>query len=106
MVHIIAAFITHVMMTAWTIFQVLETMSFHDGFLSITMHGACNGINLLPNYWEAREQIELVQVALNAIALIISALLSWKLVRVSSSVVRVQAKVRLLTCDLIQNSLH
>lgn len=78
----IAAVITHVLMTAWTAFQIVNTMDFRSEFLRITLNGACRGVNLLPTYWEQRMRIELAELILNCVALLLSGLLSWQLVKV------------------------
>jgi hypothetical protein len=56
--HIIAAFLTHIMVTAWSIFQIMHTANFRSEFNRLTTRGACNGVNLLPTYWRARANAE------------------------------------------------
>jgi hypothetical protein len=83
--HIIASLLTHVLATAWSAFQISNTANFRNQFDQYITHGACNGVpSLLPNYWEGRARSEIPILALNAAALIISCVLTWKLVKVSA----------------------
>lgn len=68
--------------TAWSGYQLGNTSQFHDDFSKLITKGAC-GVNLLPEYWTERARFELPTLALNAVALVISAVLSWKLMKVS-----------------------
>lgn len=81
MPHMIAALVTHLLMTAWTAFQIVATMRFRSEFLRITRDGACRGINLLPHYWQQRQNVELAELILNVLALLLSSWLSWRLVK-------------------------
>lgn len=49
--------------------------------MRITKDGACQGVNLLPNYWVDRRNIELAELVLNVLALVTSAFLSWCLLK-------------------------
>lgn len=81
--HIIASLLTHVLATAWSGFQISQTADFQKSFGQYIVHGACDGVpSLLPNYWEGRARLEISTLALNVAALIISAILTWKLVKV------------------------
>jgi len=80
MPHIIASLLTHVLATAWGGFQVFNTAQFHQNFVRVTTDGAC-GHNLLPTYWKARANAEIPSVALNAVALLLSMFLSWRLIK-------------------------
>ncbi|KAF8311296.1 hypothetical protein DL93DRAFT_1498386 [Clavulina sp. PMI_390] len=66
---------------AFSAFQIVATRNFRVEFLRITRDGACNGVNLLPNYWEDRQDIETAQLVLNVVAFIVSVWLSWKLIK-------------------------
>ncbi|KAI0095272.1 hypothetical protein BDY19DRAFT_878706, partial [Irpex rosettiformis] len=79
--HIIASFLTHCLATAWSAFQLVNTQTFRKDFTRLATHGACQGVNLLPTYWTQRAQFEIPTLAFNALALIISAILSWKLMK-------------------------
>lgn len=81
MPHMIAAVITHILLTAWTVFQLFTTNGFRSEFLRITRDGACQGLNLLPTFWTQRFNIEIAELALNIAALLLSIFLSWKLVK-------------------------
>ncbi|KAL5534527.1 hypothetical protein ACEPAG_990 [Sanghuangporus baumii] len=77
--HIIASLLTHVLATAWGGFQIWHTNNFRENFVKLTAHGACDGINLLSTYWKPRANAEVASLVLNAVALVLSGFLSWKL---------------------------
>lgn len=94
-----ASLLTHILATAWGGFQIVRmvhcfteyprlmlyrqynTEVFHRKFSTLTTQGAC-GINLLPNYWKDRSNAEIPSLALNVFALLVSAFLSWRLMKV------------------------
>lgn len=78
--HIAASLLTHILATAWGGFQIYNTEVFHRKFSTLTTQGAC-GINLLPNYWKDRSNAEIPSLALNVFALLVSAFLSWRLMK-------------------------
>jgi hypothetical protein len=80
--HVAASLLTHLMATGWAANQITATHSFRSEFNRVITNGACSGVSLLPNYWERRGTAEIVVTAINAVALIVSAFLSWKLVKV------------------------
>jgi len=80
MPHIIASLLTHVLATAWGGFQIVNTANFHTEFSRLTTNGAC-GINLIPSYWKDRAAAEIPSLSLNAVALLLSAFLSWRLIK-------------------------
>ena len=80
--HIIASLLTHVMATAWAGFQIVHTADFKADFSRLATNGACKPINLLPKYWEQRREAEIPILALNALALLVSAFLTWRLMKV------------------------
>ncbi|KAG8925689.1 hypothetical protein FRC01_009824, partial [Tulasnella sp. 417] len=80
--HIIAALLTHVLATMWSGYQLANTQSFRSSFATLTVNGACKGVNLLPTYWVTRGGAEISILALNCVALLVSALLSWKIIKV------------------------
>ena len=67
--------------TAWSGYQLWNTGLFHDDFSKLITKGAC-GVNLLPTYWAERSRFEIPILALNVIALVVSAILSWRLMKV------------------------
>ncbi|KAG9093933.1 hypothetical protein FRC07_011397, partial [Ceratobasidium sp. 392] len=79
--HIIAAFLTHVLMTSWSVFQIIHTANFRSEFNRLTTRGACGGVNLLPTYWKARANAEIPVLAFNVVVLIGSAYMSWRLLK-------------------------
>lgn len=80
--HIIASLLTHVMATAWAAFQISHTANFRANFNRVITQGACGGATLLPNYWKQRAEAEIPSLALNGFSLVISAFLTWKLIKV------------------------
>ncbi|KAI8995420.1 hypothetical protein BD414DRAFT_534588 [Trametes punicea] len=78
--HVVASLLTHILATAWGGFQIFNTATFHRKFTALTTQGVC-GINLLPTYWKTRSDAEIPSLALNCFALLVSALLSWRLVK-------------------------
>ncbi|KAI1797578.1 hypothetical protein LXA43DRAFT_877443, partial [Ganoderma leucocontextum] len=78
--HVVASMLTHILATAWGGFQIYNTEVFHRKFSALTTQGAC-GINLLPNYWKDRSNAEIPSLALNVFALLVSAFLSWRLMK-------------------------
>ena len=69
------------MSTGWAAIQLINTNQFHDDFSRLTTHGAC-GVNLLPTYWSERAKAEIPTLVLNAVALLVSSYLTWKLLKV------------------------
>jgi hypothetical protein len=49
--------------------------------MRLTTDGACKPIHLLPTYWEARGRSEIPSLVLNVVALLVSILLSWRLIK-------------------------
>ncbi|RPD63261.1 hypothetical protein L227DRAFT_522304 [Lentinus tigrinus ALCF2SS1-6] len=78
--HVVASLLTHILATAWGGFQISNTEVFHKKFTALTTKGAC-GINLLPDYWKNRNNAEIPSLALNCFALLVSAFLSWRLMK-------------------------
>ena len=77
----VASFVTHMMATIAAAIQLLNTRQFHSDFTRLTTNGAC-GVNLLPGYWSERAQAEIPILVLNAVGLLTSAYLSWRLMKV------------------------
>jgi len=69
------------MMTVWASFQLSTTDTFRSQFLRITRDGACDGVNLLPTYWEQRRKIEVAELVFNVFGLSVSIFLLWGLVK-------------------------
>ena len=80
--YIIASFITHGMNTAWSAFQVVHTNGFRADYERIVDNGACRSVpSLLSSYWPLRRSFELPSLVLHILALLLSAFLTWKLVK-------------------------
>lgn len=78
----IASLLTHMVATGWAGFQIFNTAQFRSDFAEVTTKGACYPINLLPTYWQSRSAAEIPSLVLNAVALLVSAFLSWRLGKV------------------------
>ncbi|KAF9229606.1 hypothetical protein BS17DRAFT_743880 [Gyrodon lividus] len=79
--HMIASLLTHLVATGWAGFQIFNTAQFRGDFAEVTTNGACHPINLLPSYWQSRAAAEIPSLVLNAVALLVSAFLSWRLAK-------------------------
>ncbi|TRM66004.1 hypothetical protein BD626DRAFT_546389 [Schizophyllum amplum] len=79
--HIITSLLTHLLATGWAGFQIYHTNDFRTVFTRVITNGACNGAPLLQHYWEDRAKMELPSLVLNAVALLMSAVLTWKLIK-------------------------
>ncbi|KAF8559361.1 hypothetical protein OG21DRAFT_1480717 [Imleria badia] len=77
--HTIASLLTHLVATGWAGFQIFNTTQFRSDFAAVATKGACHPINLLPTYWQSRSAAEIPSLLLNAVALLVSAFLSWGL---------------------------
>jgi hypothetical protein len=81
--HILASLLTHVLSTAWSSYQIYHTARFRKNFNEMITEGACNGApSLLPTYWQDRASAEIPTLALNIVALLVSIVLTWKLMKV------------------------
>lgn len=78
--HIIASLFTHMVATGWGVFQIVHTNQFRSSFSRLITNGAC-GVNILPTYWGPRRVAEIASLALNAFALLIAVILSWRLTK-------------------------
>lgn len=78
----IASLLTHLVATGWAGFQIFNTAQFRGDFAELTTNGACHPIDLLPTYWQSRSAAEIPSLVLNAVALLVSAFLSWRLAKV------------------------
>ncbi|KAF9270578.1 hypothetical protein L218DRAFT_914723 [Marasmius fiardii PR-910] len=79
--HILASLLTHVLATGWSGYQINHTATFRRDFSRVITQGACQGKTLLPNFWTQRVIVEFITLAFNIVALLISAYLTWKLVK-------------------------
>lgn len=77
--HILASLLTHILATAWAIYQIFHTMDFQRTFKKVISQGACNGTNLLSTYWKDRAMAEIPGLALNGLGLLLSGFLTYKL---------------------------
>ncbi|KAK0506038.1 hypothetical protein EDD18DRAFT_1373163 [Armillaria luteobubalina] len=78
--HIFASLATHALATAWSIFQIIHTANFRANFNRVITNGTC-GVALLPKYWDERAKAEYPTLALNVVALLVSAVLTWHLIK-------------------------
>ena len=68
--------------TSWAGFQISHTATFKADFSRLATNGACKPLNLLPGYWKERSNAEIPLLALNVVALLMSAFLTWRLMKV------------------------
>lgn len=81
--HIFASLLTHVMSTAWAVFQITHTAGFRSTFDRIITQGACaSAPPILPAFWRQRAMAEFPSLAMHVVSLFISSFLTWKLVKV------------------------
>lgn len=80
--HIFASLATHIMATAWSVFQILSTAHFKSTFNRVITEGVCDGVSLLPRYWDERARAEYPTLALNILSLLVSTFLTWRLIKV------------------------
>ena len=66
----------------WGAFQIVQTNEFRADFSRLITNGACRGANLLPTYWGPRRAAEAASLSLNALALLLATILSWRLTKV------------------------
>jgi len=79
--HILASLLTHMLATSWAAYQISHTNDFRVQFNRLITNGACNPINLLPQYWTQRGHAEIPILVLNVLALLVSAFLTWRLIK-------------------------
>jgi len=79
--HILASLLTHLVATAGTAFQLFNTNQFREQFSYLTTDGACQPLNLLPDYWHSRASVEIPSLVFNIVALLASAVLSWMMTK-------------------------
>ncbi|TEB39045.1 hypothetical protein FA13DRAFT_1725010 [Coprinellus micaceus] len=80
--HVLASLLTHAMSTAWAAFQITHTANFRSSFSRVIANGACAGTPpILPRFWDARAMAEYPSLAMHILSLLISAFLTWKLVK-------------------------
>ncbi|KAF8488183.1 hypothetical protein JB92DRAFT_3085440 [Gautieria morchelliformis] len=80
--HICAALVTQFLVTVWSIFNISQTEDFRRSFARLTMNGACQGMNLLGGYWNQRKVAEILSAVLNGVGLLVTAVLTYKLVKI------------------------
>lgn len=80
--HLIAAFVVSVLALVWSGSQLARTRAFHKQFDMFVVDGACNGFDLMPNYWKQREMVELPSFIINCVAVLALGGLGFKLLSV------------------------
>jgi len=79
--HIFASLLTHMIGTACVTIQLVQTARFQADFSRLATNGACQPIDFLSPYWMTRRNAEIVSLALNGAALLISAFLTCRLTK-------------------------
>jgi len=67
------------MATCWAAFRIYDTAVFNSNFNQVVVYGACDGSQILSNYWDTRFQMELAGLIINVVAMLISGYLTWKM---------------------------
>jgi hypothetical protein len=80
--HICASMVTHLMATSWAAFRIYDTTVFRSDFNKVIVSGTCDGVQLLPDYWDTRFRLELAALIINVVAMLISGYLTWKIFEV------------------------
>ena len=78
--HLVAACISSVIAVVWSVSQFLRTRAFQQEFDRFITYGACDGVELLPNYWKQRSSIEIPSLVFNCLFMLILGGLAFKLV--------------------------
>ncbi|KIJ45710.1 hypothetical protein M422DRAFT_207072 [Sphaerobolus stellatus SS14] len=82
--HLSAALMTQLLVTVWSAIQVANTANFRKEFFRLTFNGACRQQSLLGNYWKPRLDAEIASTVLNGVALLLMAIMTYKLIKVYS----------------------
>jgi len=77
--HICASMVTHLMATCWAAFRIYDTAVFKSNFNQVIVYGACDGLQILSEYWDRRFWAELAGLIINIVAMLISGYLTWKM---------------------------
>lgn len=77
--HICASMITHFMATCWAAFRIYDTAIFKSNFNQVIEYGACDGVDILSEYWDTRYHAELAGLIINVVAMLIAGYLTWKM---------------------------
>ncbi|KAG8834340.1 hypothetical protein FRC17_009108 [Serendipita sp. 399] len=80
--HVMAATAMHLLSLVWSSYQVTAFSSFRADYSRIisSINGACNGVDLLPTYFQSRMPYVIAVTVLDSVTLLVSAYLSWRLV--------------------------
>jgi hypothetical protein len=77
--HLVAACLASVIAVVWSVFQVLRTQAFQKQFDRFITQGACDGVQLLPNYWKQRSSVEIPSLVFNCLFTLVLGGLAFKL---------------------------
>ena len=78
--HLVAACISSLLAVAWSVYQVLHTREFRQQFDRFITYGACDDVQLLPNYWKQRSAVEIPSLILNCVFALVLGGLAFRLV--------------------------
>lgn len=86
--HIGSSFVVHVMAFVWSSIQLAQTQWFAADYRRMISgsSGACNGIDIISDYFAIRTSYQIATTVINFISLIASAYLTWRLFDVRCSV--------------------
>ncbi|KAL5512610.1 hypothetical protein ACEPAG_3263 [Sanghuangporus baumii] len=78
--HLLAGFFMRILSTVWSAYEIWRTHDINGRFDALITNGAC-GVDLFPRYFSLRVAVQIADLSLNAVALLLSAYLVWKLVK-------------------------
>jgi len=80
--HLVAALVMGALCAIGSVFRIFGTSGFRDNFQRIVVNGSCDGYDIIgDSYFQSRHTVEVVIAALNGVAFIASAGLSWHLIK-------------------------
>lgn len=77
----LASLFVHIVASGWSAWQIAHTSRVRADFDRLMLNGAC-GVDFIGSYWKSRSLAELPSMAFNIAALLVSIILTWRLVKV------------------------
>ncbi|EJD08007.1 uncharacterized protein FOMMEDRAFT_164787 [Fomitiporia mediterranea MF3/22] len=77
--HLVAALVMHGLSTGWSGFQVSRTGRYEREYQTLIVNDTCNGVDIIPGFWERRMNYFIPILVLNAVVLAITLGVSLKL---------------------------
>ncbi|KAF9456388.1 hypothetical protein BDZ94DRAFT_1275823 [Collybia nuda] len=83
--HLGASLASHILGTAWAAYRVSSTELLREEYMSLISAGACNGTDLLGDWWEIRKLHAIPVVVVSALTLLATGILSINLYKIYAS---------------------